>query len=195
MKLDMKEIVKLGVILLIICFFSTVILAVVKEITEPKILAQRQLSAEQSRKEVLPLADTFEAIDEAGLQKLKAADATIAEVFIGKKGSDAVGYFVKALPSGYAGAVEIMTGIDNEGKIVNVKMGQNGETPGLGTRIGEPAFTSQYVGKGVSGPLELIKTPSASESQVTAITGATITSRCMTKGVNSAITAVSALKQ
>ncbi len=195
MKLDMKEIVKLGIILLIICFVSTALLALAKEITEPKILAQRQVAAEESRKEVLPDADTFEALDEAKLKELQASDATIAEVFLGKKGDAIVGYFVKAKPSGYAGAVEIMTGIDGEGKIVNVKMGQNGETPGLGTRIGEPAFTSQYKGKGVSGSIELIKTPGANESQVTAITGATITSRCMTNGVNSAITAVTTLKQ
>lgn len=195
MKLDMKEIIKLGIILLIICFISTALLAIVKEVTEPKILEQRQLAAEQSRKDVLPLAETFEALDADSLQKLQTADATIAEVFVGKKGSDVVGYFVKAKPSGYAGAVEILTGIDNEGKIVNVKMGENKETPGLGTVIGEPKFVSQYVGKGATGPLELIKTPDANETQITAITGATITSRCMTNGVNSAITAVMALKQ
>ncbi len=195
MKLDMKEIVKLGIILFIICFVATALLAYAKEVTEPKILEQRKLAAEQSRKDVLPLADTFEVLDEAGLKALQGTDATIAEVFVGKKGSDVIGYFVKAKPSGYAGAVEIMTGIDNEGKIVNVKMGQNTETPGLGTVIGEPKFVSQFTGKGVTGPLELIKTPDASETQISAVTGATITSRCMTNGVNSAIKAVMALKQ
>lgn len=195
MKLDMKEIVKLGVILLIICFVSTALLALAKEITEPKILAQRTLAAEQSRKDVLPDAEAFEPLDGTKLKELQATDATISEVYLGMKGGDIVGYFVKALPSGYAGAVEIMTGIDGEGKIVNVKMGKNSETPGLGSRIGEPDFTAQYVGKGASGEIELIKTPGANESQVTAITGATITSRCMTKGVNSALAAVSTLKQ
>lgn len=195
MKMDMNEIVRLGIILLIICFISTALLAFAKEVTEPKILEQRQLAAEASRKEVLPLADAFEALDGAALQKLQQTDATIAEVFVAKKDNDVVGYFVKAKPSGYAGAVEIMTGIDNDGKIVNVKMGQNTETPGLGTVIGEPKFTSQYAGKGANGPLELIKTPDANDQQITAVTGATITSRCMTNGVNSALTAVTALKQ
>jgi len=195
MKLDMNEIVRLGIILLIITFISTALLAFAKEITEPKILEQRQLAAEANRKQVLPLAETFEALDEAGLKGLQGTDPTIAEVFIGKTGGETVGYFVKALPSGYAGAVEILTGIDNDGKILNVKMGTNKETPGLGTVIGEPEFTSQYTGKGASGPLELIKTPDASDMQITAVTGATITSRCMTNGVNSAITAVMALKQ
>lgn len=191
----MKEIAKLGIILFIICFIATALLAYAKEVTEPKILEQRKLAAEQSRKDVLPMAETFEALDEAGLKALQGSDATIAEVFLGKKGNDVIGYFVKAKPSGYAGAVEIMTGIDNEGKIVNVKMGQNSETPGLGTTIGEPKFTSQFTDKGAAGILELIKTPDASETQISAITGATITSRCMTNGVNSAITAVMALKQ
>lgn len=195
MKLDMKEIVKLGLILLLICFISTALLAIVKEVTEPQILAQRTLAAEASRKEVLPIADAFEALDEAELKKLQETDATIVEVMLGKKGNDVVGYFVKAKPSGYAGAVDILTGIDNDGKITNVKMGENKETPGLGTVAGQPKFISQYIGKGVSGGLELIKTPDAGESQITAITGATITSRAMTNGVNSAITAVMALKQ
>lgn len=195
MKLDMKEIVKLGIILLIICFISTALLAIVKEITEPKILEQRKMAAEQSRKDVLPGADSFEALGEADLKKLQGTDATISEIYIGKKGNDIIGYFVKATPSGYAGAVEILTGIDGEGKIVNVKMGKNSETPGLGTVIGGPKFVSQYSGKGSSGPLELIKTPDANETQITAVTGATITSRCMTNGVNSAIAAVKALTE
>lgn len=195
MKLDMKEIVKLGVILLIICFVSTALLAFAKEATDPKIMEQRQLAAEESRKQVLPLADAFEALDTAQLADLQKTDPTIAEVFIGKKGGEVAGYFIKATPSGYAGAVEILTGIDMEGKIVNVKMGSNKETPGLGTVIGEPKFTSQFTGKGAGGILELIKSPDASDQQVTAITGATITSRAMTNGVNSAITAVTALRQ
>lgn len=195
MKLDMKEIVRLGVILLVICFVATAALSIVKEITEPKILEQRQMAAEASRKEVLPIAETFEALADADLKKLQGSDATIAEVYLGKTGSEVVGYFVKAKPSGYAGEVEILTGIDTEGKIVNVKMGANKETPGLGTTIGLPKFTSQYTGKGAAGALELIKTPDAGDTQITAVTGATITSRCMTNGVNSAITAVAALKQ
>ncbi len=195
MKLDTKEILRLGLILCVICLVSTALLAWVKEITAPKIVAQRLLAAEESRKEVLPMAETFEALDAAGLKKLQEADAAIVEVFVGKKGSAVVGYFVKAAPAGYAGGVEIMTGIDNDGTIVNVKMGRNSETPGLGTVIGEPAFTSQFKGKGTADSLEVIKTPVAGEKQIIAVTGATITSRCMTNGVNSAIKAVKALEK
>lgn len=195
MKLDMKEIVKLGIILLIICFVSTALLSIVKDITEPKILAQRQKAAEENRKEVLPTAETFEVLDEAGLKKVQDADATIAEVYLGKKGSDIVGYFVKAKPSGYAGAFEVLTGIASDGRIVKVKMGENHETPGLGTVAGGEKFTSQYIDKGSAGSLELIKTPDASDTQISAVSGATISSRGMTNGVNSAIEAVLMLKQ
>lgn len=195
MKLDMKEIVKLGIILLIICFVSTALLAIVKQVTEPKILEQRQMAAEQSRKEVLPDAESFEALDEASLQKLQAADPIIAEVYLGKAGSDVIGYFVKAKPSGYGGAVEILTGIAADGKIVNVKLGQNSETPGLGSTIGEPKFKSQFNGKDASAPLELVKGAASADNQISAVTGATITSRAMTNGVNAAIKAVLALKE
>lgn len=195
MKLDMKEIVKLGIILLIICFISTALLAIVKEITEPKILEQRKMAAEQSRKDVLPAAEAFEALSEGDLKELQVTDATITEVYIGKKGNEIVGFFVKAMPSGYSGSFEVLTGIDAEGNIVKVKMGANKETPGLGTVAGGEKFTSQYIGKGNQGVLELIKTPDASETQITAITGATISSRGMTNGVNSAIAAVKALTE
>lgn len=195
MKLDMKEIVKLGIILLIICFISTALLAIVKEITEPKILEQRKMAAEQSRKDVLPAAEAFEALSEGDLKELQVTDATITEVYIGKKGNEIVGFFVKAMPSGYSGSFEVLTGIDAEGNIVKVKMGANKETPGLGTVAGGEKFTSQYIGKGNQGILELIKTPDASETQITAITGATISSRGMTNGVNSAIAAVKALTE
>lgn len=195
MKLDFREIIKLGLTLFLICFISATLLAFVKELTEPKIDEQKALAAEQSRKEVLPDADTFEALDKQKFKELQGKEEKLAEIYVAKKGDEVIGYFVKALPSGYGGAVEIMTGIDTEGKIVGVKMGDNQETPGLGSVIGEPKFRSQFPGKGANGPLTLIKKPNPGDDEVSAVTGATITSTGMTNGVNMAIEAVKALRE
>ena len=61
------------------------------------------------------------------------------------------------------------------------------ETSGLGSKASDPAFKDQYVGKG--GTLAVDK----DGGEIAAISGATITSRAVTAGVNSALAAVGQL--
>jgi electron transport complex protein RnfG len=54
------------------------------------------------------------------------------------------------------------------------------ETPGLGTKAFSPQFLGQFVGKSVKDPIK-------PKEDIDAITGATITSRAVCKGVKSAL--------
>ena len=76
----------------------------------------------------------------------------------------------------------MMTAISQEGKIVGVKVLENSETPGLGSRTALPAHLDQYTGKdsGLSG--------------VEYITGATISSRSVNTAIESAFEAFGAVK-
>ena len=113
---------------------------------------------------VLPKAESFEA---------QQGDS--GEYFIGKKGSEIVGYvFTTSSPSGYGGAISVMTGIQTDGQISGVVILSHNETPGLGANAEKEDYRNQYLQKAAEGGFTLIKTGTPGEGQILAMTGATI---------------------
>ena len=106
--------------------------------------------------------------------------------YIAKKGSDTIGLIFTTSAKGYSGDVKVMTAIDpEEGTVIAVRVVDvSNETVGLGQRAKEESFSEQYKGK--SGEIGVVK-GAASEGEITAITGATITSRAVTDAVNQAL--------
>lgn len=183
----MKEITKLGLILLLTCVIAALALAVTNEVTKDQIALQRNAANEDARKNILPTADSFKAVDENKLNELKSKNQAVAEVFEGYKGDSIVGYTFKTLPTGFSGPVEVMTGIDLDGKVTGVRIGNHQETPGLGANAALPEFHSQYENKSVDSEIEVTKVDPTKENEIQAISGATITSDAVTDGVNIAI--------
>ena len=103
------------------------------------------------------------------------------------KGTEIAGYAIKVAPKGYGGPVEIMVGISTDGKVTGIKILSHTETPGLGANAPQPKFSDQYKDKPTKDKLEVVKTVPSKENQIQAITGATITSKAVTLGVNDAI--------
>lgn len=189
----MKEIVKLGTLLLVICAISASLLGFANEMTKDKIVEQREYQSQQSRIAVLPDADRFEEIDEAKFQEFALANEKIKEVFIGYAGDGIVGYVVKTAPTGFSGAVEVITGISTDGSIAGVRIGSHAETPGLGANATLADFYTQYDGLDSSKGVKTVKIPPA-DNEIQAISGATITSKAVTEGVMFAIEVYDKLK-
>jgi electron transport complex protein RnfG len=183
-----REIVKLGVILLIICSIAALFLGLTYEFTIDQILAQRKAINEQARKEVLPEAQEFKPIDEDVLNKIISENDTIKEIYGGYKEGNIIGYAIKTAPQGYGGPVEVITGISKDGKISGVRIGNHLETPGLGANATNPSFYKQYHNKSIDKKLEVVKA-SPGENEIQALSGATITSDAVTDGVNYSIEA------
>lgn len=80
-----------------------------------------------------------------------------------------------------------MVGISKDGKITGVEIGNHSETPGLGSKATEPMFKNQYVDKDVSNSLLVVKGSANNDNEISAISGATITSNGVTSGVNAAM--------
>lgn len=184
----MKEISKLGLILLLICAVAAALLSLAYDFTIDKIVAQREMTSQLSRQEVLPAADSFEIIEEDLLDKVKTENGLVVEVYEGLSGGTLVGYTIKTLPSGFGGSVEVITGISSDGEVTGMRVGNNQETPGLGANSTLPEFYEQYVGKSTASELAVVKA-GATGNEIQAISGATITSKAVTKGVNSAVEA------
>jgi electron transport complex protein RnfG len=188
-----KEIISLGLRLLIITAIAGLILGGAYKITFEPIRQQNIKTNNEAMKEVLPSAESFQKIGsktpEAG-ETLKIelkADGKVLEVNEAQKGSDVVGYTIKVAPKGYAGLVEMMVGVSLEGKVEGIKILNHSETPGLGANAPNPEFSGQYKGKSIEKPLAVVKVPASADNQIQALTGATITSKAVTDGVNDAV--------
>jgi len=185
----MKEIMNLGFKLLLISLIAALSLGYVNDITKDKIAEQRALANEKARKEVSPEADSFNEIDTTDLE-----NGLVVEGFEALEDNVVIGYVFKTLPKGYGGALEVVVGISNSGTITGVRIGSHNETPGLGAKSTDASFYDQYENMIADQEISVSKTQQ-SDTEIQAISGATITSEAVTRGVNSAIKAFDAFVQ
>ena len=176
----MKDILKLGVTLFAICAVAALVLGVTNNITAPVIEERNIQASNEARKIVLSEADEFKELD--GMNS-----DIVLEVYEGIKDGQVIGYTIKTSSKGYGGAIELMVGISKDGKITGVEIGNHSETPGLGSKATEPIFKNQYVDKDVSNSLLVVKGSANNDNEISAISGATITSNGVTSGVNAAM--------
>jgi electron transport complex protein RnfG len=99
------------------------------------------------------------------------------KVYTVYNGETHIGYCVESASAGFGGDVALMVGYSPDRTLLGVSVIAHSETPGLGAKVNEPAFLEQF--KGQSGALVL-------GDDVDAISGATISSRAVTDGVNQA---------
>lgn len=125
-------------------------LAATYTITEPLILAQEKAAEEAALKSVLPDAEAYELADEQVLAKAQevAGDSKVSAVYMALDADgELAGWGLKVGSRGYAGFVDMVWGLDRDGKVLGLTILKMNETPGLGTRIQtEPGFLEQYLG-------------------------------------------------
>lgn len=185
MKGKAGSIVKLAAVLCGFALIATLILTVCNYVTADRISFLAAQAKDEAKRIVLPAADRFADVN-------GEFSAPVKMVYEGKKGVDPVGYCVSVAPSGYGGAIELMVGVDDAGKVTGVSVISMSETPGLGAKAKDVSFYGQYTGK--SEHISVIKSGIAKENEINAISGATITSKAVTAGVNAALETVAGLK-
>jgi electron transport complex protein RnfG len=168
-----KDFVMPIVMLALICLFISGALAVTNSFTEPVIVKAAADRAEAARSEVIPAADGFELLTVEGLPK------TVTEVF-GTKNN--VGFIFMITTGGYGGNLQIICGIDPDGKIIETKTLAQTETKGLGSKIAEEPFAGQFPGK------------DSTLSGVDTISGATISSIAYINAIKDAFAAYELVK-
>lgn len=98
------------------------------------------------------------------------------------------GWVTKANGQGYADRIELLIGLDAEGRTVSgLFILDQKETPGLGNKIIEPQWRNQFIGKRTDSALTVVKGRSATPHDIDAVTGATISSRSVVDIVNSTV--------
>jgi len=176
-----KYFAKLTLVLFVITVVVAALLGAVNAVTENKIIEANKAKTVNALKVVMPTASSFEEIG------YKGKDTLVTELYVAKSGNTSSGYVVKVSPSGYGGEISMVVGVSTTGKITGVSIISMSETSGLGTNASKDSFLNQYTG--VSDTQSVKK----DGGKIDALTGATITSRAVTKGVNSALEAVKTL--
>jgi len=179
----MKDILKLAVILGLITVIAAGSLAVVNRATKPRIEAYKVQQRVRAREEVLPAA--------AGVY-VSTEEASDFPYYVGYARADTtepVGTVFLAFGKGYSSTIEMVVGADLAGRLTGISIVSQQETPGLGAKItevrygeSEPWFQGQFKGKTVS---QLLVDKDGGE--IDSITGATISSRAVTRGIRAAL--------
>lgn len=181
----MNETIKLGLILLLITAVAGGVLALTNSFTGPIIAEIEREGSFGAFLEIFPDADDFVDIDEALLEEITSNNKYVTEVYEVVEGDEVVGYALKTISGGYGGDITTITGINNDGILAGIKVVNNSETPGLGTRIEEEEFSSSFVDKSTESDLVPVSAPS-SENEVQLLAGATVSTEGVLTGVNGA---------
>ena len=174
--------------LTLIAAVAGVALSGVYSMTQATIEKQELQKKTAAYKEVCPEASTFETLEAA--EKLLAAQdekamPRINEFYEGRREDGSVaGYAVSMTSKGFGGDVTMALGLTPEGEIVRIAFTELTETAGLGMRASEDGFRNQFVGK--SGQVTLVK-GDAGDGEISALSGATVTSNAVVNGVNAAL--------
>lgn len=215
MKKNVFFVLRLALTLLIITSLVAAALAGVNAVTEDRIAEREREKTRQAMHDVLPGEQYFK--DYSGIMKGRGAQSWLDEngyqlpqivtdveasldrpftdlVLPGYIPSKQTGYAVEVRTTGFDGEIVMMVGVDTEGNVRGISIISHSETAGLGAVAGSDsargqAFRDQFIGK--TGELAVTK----DGGTVDAISGATITSRAVTEGVDAAIEYVMLLER
>jgi electron transport complex protein RnfG len=175
---------KMIVVLTVITMFSGALLSTWDGITKPKIEAHRLAALKAAISEVLPPHQEYEEVNSNGIT-----------LYVGKNESDQpVAIACEAVGSGFQGKISIMVGLTMDFKqITGIKILEQIETPGLGTKIVvDPTnkqdpywFPNQFKQLQTEPAIGVVKNIKPTNPyDIQAITGATISSQAVVNILN-----------
>ena len=156
---------------------------------------ERANELQEGFRKLFPEADSFEVMD---FELIQDCNKELASSDFGDVGVDAAaaandrdgalkGWVVNAhSKDSYMGNVAVSVAFESGGTIRGLEFLVLEDTPGLGMRASEDVFKEQFEGKGGEA-LTVTDSGNPGDSQIDAISGATITSKAVTNAVNGAM--------
>lgn len=172
------QILKPTIVLGLICFMTALMLALVNSITKEPIKAQELARENEAKQLVMPEGVDFVEKEFSGNKHFQYNEAY-------DQNGNLVGYIFKNGKHGYGGPVIVNVGVDPNGKITGVKALDLSETPGIGTKVEDPAFTDQFIGKTIG--LKAVSSTNPSNNEIQAISGATTSSNAFIEAVQKSL--------
>ncbi|MGI6579396.1 MAG: RnfABCDGE type electron transport complex subunit G [Saccharofermentanales bacterium] len=175
---NIMQILRPIIVLGLICFVTALLLALVNSITAEPIKAQELARENEAKQIVMPEGVDF-------VEKEFTADKHFRYNEAYDQNGDLVGYIFKNGNHGYGGPVVVNVGVDPDGYITGVKALDLSETPGIGTKVEDPAFTDQFIGKTVG--LRVVSGTNIDDNTIQAISGATTSSNAFIESVQKSL--------
>lgn len=189
---EKKSMIKDALILFAITLAAGLLLGFVYDVTKEPIAQQKAKAKAQACKNVFAAAETFEP--------MLSEDGSTAYFMAGKDSNVDIDEVMQALDStgqlmgyvitvtdheGYGGDIQFSMGVTLDGTLNGISLLSISETAGLGMKAGDvlvPQFTNKKVES-----FTYTKSGSMSDSEIDAISGATITTNAVVNGVNSGL--------
>ena len=178
--LDPRYIGKLTGTLLGICAVVALLLGIVNSLTEPVIRKMQEEKTAAAMAQVLA-ADDYRA--------KTVSHENVSAMYEAVSGGEVVGHVVEVTTNGFGGAINMVVGVDMNGKVTGVSVIKDTETANLGTKVTRTqSVLDRFIGLG--GTI----TVNSGENRFDGVTGATVSSKAVAAGVNTALAAVAANK-
>jgi electron transport complex protein RnfG len=194
MNKDYVAAAKDALVLIIITLVAGLCLGGIYELTKEPIAHQKELAITESCKAVFPDEEGFApvasfvlsdaVISETLAAELKQNGITVGNIYTALTADGSLaGYAIEVTSAeGYGGNIRLYMGMTLDGTVKGISILEIHETPGLGMRASE-VLVPQF--RDVSAPeFTVTKKGAKSDSEIDAITSATITSKAVTRGVN-----------
>lgn len=192
---DVKSMLKDAGILFAITLIAGLVLGFVYELTKEPIRIQQELAIQRACQAVFAEADQvgmqFEAqeytLEQSRLDELSEMGVEIGTVYAAvSQGGVFHGYVVEATSKeGYGGNIVLYVGVTTDGMVSGISILEISETPGLGMNA-EEVLVPQFENVKAT-VFTYTKTGSTSQSEIDAISGATITTKAVVNAVNGAV--------
>lgn len=190
---DKKNMMHDALILFAITLVSGLLLGLVYQVTaEPRRL-QQEKKIQEACQTVFAQAQRFEELaytpGEELTQQLAGDGVKLGTVYQAlDEAGGFLGYVIETTSGeGYGGSITLYVGITQEGSLSGISILSISETPGLGMRA-EEVLVPQFAEKPAA-EFTYTKTGSSTDSEIDAISGATITTKAVTNAVNGAVRA------
>ncbi|NLC93374.1 MAG: FMN-binding protein [Treponema sp.] len=179
---SLLEMIKLGLILVCYAVASCTVLAIVNNLTSPKIIQNQLVKANLAMKAVFAEADEFEKKDDFSRSEDKTI--TVSDFYLAKKDGSVVGGVVQVSGPTYEKG-KIIISLDTNGVVKGMQFLELSDSPGFGLKANDSTyimkngktFYGQFAGKDANNGF-------VANENYDAISGATITSVAVGKLLN-----------
>ena len=180
-RLDPKAITKLAGTLIIISAVVALLLALVNHVTEPIITQMQEEKTAAAMRQVLS-ADDY--------QPVETSAEGVTAMYCAISGGKQIGYVAEVMSNGFGGLISMVVGVDQDGLVTGVAVTKASETPNIGSKVvGDQSVLDRFIGMShAAGEI----TVNSGVNVFDGVSGATVSSRGVTSGVNAVLAAVAA---
>jgi electron transport complex protein RnfG len=192
--IKIKHFIQQSWLLIVASFCFGLLIAVANAALSEKIEQNRIDKLNRLTRALLPEAENFMALDtEIEIESTRGKKEKV-ELYKAVSEDERVGWSFNAAGSGFADKIELVVAVDKDfQKLAGFDILASNETPGFGDQIKYDYFRDQFKGAPAE-ELALVKTgegrPEKIDSEIVAITGATVSSEAVVEIINNSITQI-----